>query len=189
MAIVRYPVQKYATIELNHVSWPETGRVFAQLPLGEEFTKEKPCENGAWLVYDMVKGTAHSAEAGTDQVGVMMINEKEYLRPYIVGMNQYALEPDSFYPRIGMPAKGDLYTTNCFCYDDSEFEGGKTDVDTALKAINTTPLYLVPEAGQMAPKLTKTAPTAETATVAAKVVKFYTMPNGEPGIKVQFIMA
>lgn len=183
MAITRFKTKKYATIELNHVSWPETARVFAQLPLDEEeFTEEKPCENGMWVVYDMAKGNVHGAEAATDNVGVVYNPEKEY-NQFVSGMNQYALVPGSWYPRVGMPAVGDVYTTNCFCYDDSEI----TDVDTDLKAYATTPLYLIPSTETAAPQLTKTAPTAETAKVAAQVVKYYTMPNGEPGIKVQFI--
>ena len=43
MAIQRYKTEKFATIELNHVSWPETARVFAQLPLDTtDFSNEAP---------------------------------------------------------------------------------------------------------------------------------------------------
>ncbi len=181
MAIQRFKTEKYATIELNHVSWPETARVFAQLPLSADFTDDKPCENGMWLVYDDVKGVARPAEAATEHVGVMYLNEKEY-NPYVSGMNQWALRPNTWYPRIGMPEVQDRYTTNCFCYDTTDFTDDEAVV-TALKAIGTTPLYLVIEPGQAAPKLAKTAAGA----TVAKVVKFYTMPNGEPGIKVSFV--
>lgn len=182
MAINRYALEKYATIELNHVSFPETGRVFAQLPLSAtEFSKDAPCENGMWLVYDLAAGTAHKAAAVTDPVGIVYNAEKEY-NPYISGMNQYALAPGGYCPRIGMPLVGDTYTTNCFCYDTSVFANDAA-VDTALEAVGTTPLYLVPMAGQGAPALVKSVGTAAT---IAKVVKVYTMPNGELGLKVQF---
>ena len=54
----------------------------------------------------------------------------------------------------------------------------------ALEAIDTTPLYIVPVAGSAVPKITKTKPNAG---IYAKVVKFYTVPNGEPGVKYQII--
>lgn len=184
MAIARYKTEKFATIELNHVSWPETARVFAQLPLDtNDFSEEAPCENGMWLVYDIVGGTARKPKDATENVGVMYLNEKEY-NPYIGGLNQWALKPGIWYPRIGMPMVGDLYTTNCFCYDTTEFADDAA-VDAALAKIDTTPVYFVPVAGEGAPKLTATLDA--TAAVAAKVVKFYTMPNGEKGVKVQFI--
>lgn len=181
MAIQRFKTEKFATIELNHVSWPETARVFAQFPLSADFTDEKPCENGMWLVYDEAKGVARPAASADEHVGVMYLNEKEY-NPYISGMNQWALKPNTVYPRIGMPAVNDRYTTNCFCYDTTEFTD-ETKVVEALGKIAATPLYLVVEPNQAAPKLTATKAGA----TAAQVVKFYTMPNGEPGIKVSFV--
>lgn len=183
MALTRYPHKRFATIELNHVSWPETARVFAQLPLDtDEFSEKTPCENGMWVVYDMAKGTVHAPVTENDNLGVVYNPEKEY-NQFIHGMSQYALTPDSWYPRIGMPEVGDLYTTNCFQYDDGEFADVET-LDEALADLATTPLYLVAVAGSAVPKITKTAPTSK---VAAQVVKFYTVPNGEPGIKVQFV--
>ena len=146
MAIQRYKTEKYATIELNHVSWPETARVFAQLPLNTtDFTDAAPCENGMWLVYDVAGQTARKAKTADENVGVMYLNEKEY-NPYVSGMNQWALKPNTVCPRIGMPAVGDLYTTNCFCYDTEEFTNDEA-VDTALAAYATTPVYLVVAAG------------------------------------------
>ena len=182
MAIQRYKTEKFATIELNHVSWPETARVFAQLPLNTtDFTNDAPCENGMWVVYDYAGGTVRKAKNADENVGIMYLNEKEY-NPYVSGMNQWALKPNTVYPRVGMPSVGDLYTTNCFCYDTEEFTNDEA-VDTALKAYATTPVYLTVVAGQGAPKLTKT----KAGKVVAQVVKDYTMPNGEHGIKAMFI--
>lgn len=177
----RYEIDGYGIVELNHVSWPETGRVFAQLPLDTEVDfKDVPVvENGSWLVYDMGKGVVRKYAADTDSIGLLYMGEKEYNR-FEVGLKNYALKTEGDYPpRLGMPMVGDIYTTNNFAVD-----AAITDVEKALADLETTPLYLVPQAGEASPVLVNDLGTA---TTAAQVVKYYTLPNGEPGIKVQFI--
>ncbi len=184
MAINRYTIDKYASLELNHVSFPDTARVFAQLPLDStDFTASAPAEMGMWLVYDVLGGTVRKPDAVTESVGIIFNNEKEY-NDYNKGLKEYALKPGGFYPRIGMVLLGDTYTTNCFCYDTSEF-ANQAAVNTALAAYATTPLFLTTNTTG-APLLTETTATVTAAGTAAKVVKVYTMPNGEVGIKVQF---
>ena len=50
--MARYPVEKYASVELNQVAFPKTGMVVSQLPLGTEYTEAAPCENGMWVLAD-----------------------------------------------------------------------------------------------------------------------------------------
>lgn len=52
MAMNRFPLEQYATLELNQVAFPKTGMVVSQTPLGDAFTAQNPCENGMWVVAD-----------------------------------------------------------------------------------------------------------------------------------------
>jgi hypothetical protein len=182
MAINRFSVEKYATIELNNVNFGRSGRVLAQLPLDDAFTESAPCENGMWLVYDERVGDVHKPAAVTDTVGLVYSTEKLY-DPREYGLNNFC-QIAGQYPRVGMFAAGDSYTTNCFCYDTTEFADADA-VETALEALGTTALYLIPSTTG-APQLTATVGTA---TTVAEVVKYYTMPNGEAGIKVRILKA
>lgn len=189
MATNRYTLAKYATLELNHISFSDTARVFAQLPLDtSDFTDAAPAEMGMWLVYDMLGGSVRKPDAVTESVGIIYNNEKEYSAEH-KGLNEYALKPGEVYPRMGLFMVGDTYTTNCFCYDTGEFVNDAA-VNTALAAIAAatpaTHCYLV-TATNGAPRLTKDATVLAAAGTAAKVVKVYTMPNGELGLKVQFV--
>ena len=63
MALKRFPLEQYATLELNQVAFPKTGMVVSQTPLGEKFTTDTSvsgrygvCENGLWVVADKSKG-------------------------------------------------------------------------------------------------------------------------------------
>ena len=67
MAMKRFPLEKYATLELNHVEFARTGNLIAQTPLGEEFTAEAPCENGMWVCADRSKGVVASIEDAHDE--------------------------------------------------------------------------------------------------------------------------
>ena len=40
MALKRFPLEQYATLELNQVAFPKTGMVVSQTPLGEKFTTD-----------------------------------------------------------------------------------------------------------------------------------------------------
>lgn len=185
MAVVRFPVAKYATIELNHVSFPETARVMAQLPLSPTnypAANTKLCENGAWLVYDMATGVARFPTSTSEVVGLVYNAEKEYDQ-FNVGMNQYAMK-SGMVPRIGMPMVGDTYTTNLFQYEEGTDLNTDEKVDAVIGAFATTPVYLVVTPNSDTPTLTTTIGSGLT---VAQVVKYYTLPNGEKAVKVQFI--
>lgn len=180
MAMKRFPVEEYATLEMNQVEYVRQGMVVSQTPLGEEFTKEAPCENGMWVCADKSKGTIDSIEALDELLGIVYTTEKEY------DMNHYGLKTfgrkiAGDYPRVGILSKGDTFTTNCLQYDTSDFATEEA-LFTALKGLDTAALFVAPVVGSPVPKIVKSAP----ATGAyAKIVKFYTVPNGEPGVKYQ----
>ena len=183
----------YASLELNQVAFPKTGMVVSQTPLGAAFTKAAPCENGMWVVADKAAGAINAPAAATDSpIGIVYTTEKEYDREHY-GLQRFGRKIAGDYPRVGIFGLGDTVTTNCLQYDDSEFQAvttvgsEKTAEEVlidALKAIGTTPLYVKAVAGSPVPQITATKPSAGT---YAKVVKFYTIPNGGLGVKYQIV--
>ena len=185
----RHGEKLYATLELNQVAFPQTGMVVSQTPLGEEFTIDAPCENGMWVVADKAAKAINSPAAATDKpIGIVYTTEKEY-DPYHYGLQTFGRKIAGDYPRVGIFGLGDTVTTNCLQYDDTEFAAANNKTSdevlyTALEAIGTTPLYVVAVAGSPVPKITASKPASGT---YAKVVKYYTVPNGEKGVKYQIV--
>lgn len=180
----RDPDEKlYASLELNQVAFPKTGMVVSQTPLGTAFTKANPCENGMWVVADKAAGAINAPAAATDSpIGIVYTTEKEYDREHH-GLQRFGRKIAGDYPRVGIFSLGDTVTTNCLQYDESTYATFAA-LETALNAIGTTPMYVVPVAGSAVPQLTTTKPQSGT---YAKVVKYYTIPNGGKGVKYQIV--
>ena len=183
MALNRFPLEQYASLELNQVAFPKTGMVVSQTPLGDAFTKDAPCENGMWVVADKAAKAINAPAAVTDKpIGIVYTTEKEY-DIFHYGLKTFGRKIAGDYPRVGILGVGDTVTTNCLQYDTSDFADDDALFE-ALEAIDTTPLYVVPVAGSAVPQITDTAPDSG---IYAKIVKFYTVPNGEKGVKYQII--
>ena len=179
----------YASLELNQVAFPKTGMVVSQTPLGPKFVKSGVtgcygvCENGMWVVADKSKGVIDAPAATTDSpIGIVYTTEKEYDREHY-GLQRFGRKIAGDYPRVGIFSLGDTVTTNCLQYDESTYATFAA-LETALNAIGTTPMYVVPVAGSAVPQLTATKPQSGT---YAKVVKYYTIPNGGKGVKYQIV--
>ena len=198
MSMKRFPLEQYASLELNQVAFPQTGMVVSQTPLGAKFVEGGSgnygvCENGMWVVADKSKGYLDAPAAATDTpIGIVYTAEKEYdIMHY--GLKTFGRKVAGDYPRVGIFSLGDTVTTNCLQYDDAEFAAvtttgsEKTSEEVlfdALKAYDTTPVYVAPVAGSPVPKLTKNKPNAGT---YGKVTKYYTVPNGEKGVKYEIV--
>ena len=183
MGMNRFPCEQYASLELNQVAFPKTGMVVSQTPLGEDFTKEAPCENGMWVVADKAVGAINPPAAVTDKpIGIVYTTEKEY-DIFHYGLKTFGRKVAGDYPRVGLLGIGDTVTTNCLQYNTSNFADDEA-LDTALKAIDTTPLYVGISAGSPVPEILKAAPGNG---IYGKIVKYYTVPNGEKGVKYQII--
>ena len=192
MGMNRFPCEQYASLELNQVAFPKTGMVVSQTPLGEDFTKDAPCENGMWVVGDKAVGAINPPTAGTDKlIGIVYTTEKEYdIMHY--GLKTFGRKVAGDYPRVGLLGVGDTVTTNCLQYDTNNFADDAA-LDTALKAIGTTPLYVAihavgqnetVSAANAVPEIVKAIPQAG---IYGKIVKYYTVPNGEKGVKYQIV--
>jgi hypothetical protein len=182
MAMKRFPCEKYASLEMNRAAYLKTGMVVSQTPLGEEFTKDSPCENGMWVNADKSVGTIDSVKAVTDMIGIVYTAEKEY-DDYHYGLKHFGRKIAGDYPRVGILGLGDTFTTNCLQYDDSEYSDFAA-LEEALKGIKDAPVYVVPVANSPVPKLTASKPAEGT---YGTVVKYYTVPNGEKGVKYNIV--
>lgn len=195
----RDPDEKlYASLELNQVAFPKTGMVVSQVPLGSAFTKANPCENGMWVVGDKAAGAINPPTAATSApIGIVYTTEKEYDMMHY-GLQRFGRKVAGDYPRVGLLGVGDTVTTNCLQYDDTVFPAadGQTAEQVlldALKAIDTTPLYVtikavekngLVSAANAVPEIVKNIPESG---IYGKIVKFYTIPNGGLGVKYQII--
>ena len=188
----RDPDEKlYASLELNQVAFPKTGMVVSQTPLGTAFTKAAPCENGMWVVADKAAGAINPPANATDApIGIVYTAEKEYDMMHY-GLQRFGRKIAGDYPRVGILGVGDTVTTNCLQYSTSVFADDEALI-AALKAIDTTPLYVVPgnasdataSSAKAVPAIVKAAPGSG---IYGKIVKFYTIPNGGLGVKYQIV--
>ena len=200
MGMNRFPLEQYASLELNQVGFPKTGMVVSQTPLGEEFTEENPCENGMWVLADKAVGTIGSAAAATDSpIGIVYTTEKEYDN-FHYGLKTFGHQVAGDYPRVGILGLGDTVTTNCLQYDDSVFQAVTTPgsektsdevLDDYLSALDdTNKAYVVIStkngARACVPEIVKTLPN-NYAGIYGRIVKYYTVPNGERGVKYQIV--
>ena len=188
MAMNRFPLEQYATLELNQVAFPKTGMVVSQTPLGDAFTAQNPCENGMWVVADKAAGVIDAPAAATDKpIGIVYTTEKEYdIMHY--GLKTFGRKVAGDYPRVGILGIGDTVTTNCLQYNTDNFANDAA-LDTYLKGDLTaaaTAAYVVVKAGSPIPEIVKALP-QNYAGIYAKVVKYYTVPNGEKGVKYQIV--
>lgn len=178
MALQRFVCDGYGVLEINHAIFNRVGNIISQTPLGEEYTKDAPCENGMWVCADRSKGVIASIEVEGEPVGIVYTAEKEYDN-FHYGLKRFGRKVAGDYPRVGIMGVGDVFTSNCFQYDTDEYTDEET-LNAALKAAAETAVYVVPVVGSSVPKLTATKPASG---CFGKVVKLYTVPNGEPGVK------
>ena len=187
-SVYRHGEKLYATLELNQVAFPKTGMVVSQTPLGDAFTEDAPCENGMWVVADKAKGVIEApAAVGDKPIGIVYTTEKEYDN-YHYGLQTFGRKIKGDYPRVGLLGVGDTVTTNCLQYNTDNFANDAA-LDTYLKgnlAAAATAAYVVIKAGSAIPEIVKALP-QNYAGAYGRIVKYYTVPNGAPGVKYQMI--
>ena len=177
--MAKFPVKKYAALEMNRARYLAQGNVVSQTPLAAEFTEENPCENGMWVCANKANGEIRTLKGEGEMVGIVYTTEKEWGR-YEYGLNLHH-DVAGDYPRVGIIDLGDTFTSNCF--DMGDFDNVEA-VETAMKTLDKTPLYVVPVVGNGRPKLTAATPVSG---AYAQVIKYTTMPNGEKAIKYQVV--
>ena len=201
----------YGQVEPNQLSGIKTGQIFASLPLAKNVNV---IQNGEFMYYDYVTGTV-SAEDSTSVAEPMLVyNEIKIYEPWLsykdfamirVGDNyvtsnaavgrvtsanvdgtvygdgattegaevgphtEYGYRMDGIAPRLVKTNVGDVFTTNMVATGDL-VTYSKGDI-LKLKKTDRNTLELTKD--------------GDIDTVAFAVVKVYTMPDGQPGLKVQ----
>lgn len=196
MAFKRFTIDGFGQLELNQVAFRRDGRVEAQCALDDTDFASVPAENGMLLAVDRINRAvkfATQANTGVMPVAINYTTEHMY-DERANALKDFKLEIGTFYPRLGFLSVGELFTTNCVGYDDSEWTAtgsGNTaktadeNFIAACKAVATTPLYGgVSDEGAIAVSATKPSYGP-----VLKVVEATTMPDGQFGIKFQVLTA
>ena len=186
MALKRLVIDGFGQLELNNVFFRRSGSVEAQCFLDETDFNGVAAENGMLLAVDRVNRTVKFPVDGSLPVALNYTSEHMYdeRKP---GLKNFKLMRGEFLPRLGYLSTGELFTTNCICYDDTEF----SDEETFLEAVKdkdtlaATAVYGgISEQGAI--KVSKTKPTEGP---VLKVVEKTTMPDGQLGLKFQVVVA
>lgn len=186
MALKRLVIDGFGQLELNNVFFRRAGKVEAQCALGEDFA-EIPAENGMLLAVDRVNRLVKFPVEGEDMPIALNYATEHMYDERTTGLKNFKLERGTFYPRMGFLSAGELFTTNCFSYDDAEFsneealmEAVKDKATLAAKAVYGG----VCENGTI--KLSATKPAYGP---VLKAVEKTTMPDGQFALKLQVVAA
>ena len=178
MSLKRLVIDGYGQLELNNVAFRRDGRIEAQCKLDATDFKSVPAENGMLLAVDNVKRVVRFPKSDEKMPLALHYSAEHMYDERLPGLKNFKLEKGSFLPRMGYLAEGDKFTTNCICYDDSDFSTEELLV-TALEKVKETPLYAAPST-LGAWQITKTDTNAR-AIVLCKT----TMPDGQLAVKLQ----
>lgn len=170
----------YGQIELNQCAFQKDARIEAQCKPGAAFSTSLPLENGMLVAVDKVAGTIDLADVTEVRpIGIVYTAEKIY-DSYTPGLKNYKMtDDDGFYPRVGYLSVGDKFTTNCIAADTATY-ASEANLNAALAAIATTPMYGTYTTNLGAIAISTVAPTAGP---VLSVVKKTTMPDGQPAVK------
>ena len=184
--VKRFVIDGFGQLELNQVAFPRDGRIEAQCALDAEDFADVPAENGMLLAIDRVNRAVKfptSANAAVMPIALNYSTEHMY-DERANSLKDFKLERGSFLPRLGFLSVGELFTSNCLCYDDSDFADDDA-VIAAAEELATTAMYGgISDNGAI--KIAKAAPTAGP---VLKVVEKTTMPDGQFALKFQVLEA
>lgn len=160
----------YGQVEPNHLSAQRTGQIYAQLPAADTI---KVLENGEFVKYDYENGEVNKTGEGE---WMLVFNEVKLYDGYRETYKDFAQKvSDSadgkIYPRVFKTNVGDIYTTNML-EKASEGETELTDLAIGDDLGINDDGYLEKD---------------ENSDIKFKVVKVYTMADGQPAVKVQRI--
>lgn len=153
----------FGIVEPNHLSAPRSGGVYGQLPADDSI---EILEQGTFVKYDYAAGKVDFTGEGP---WMMVFNEEKLYDERKQMHRDYAMKKSDFYdgvmtPRVFRMYAGDIFTTNNVKADDYDLG------DVLVPGTNG-----VLEKG------------AKGQGLAVKVAKLTTMPDGQPGLKLQVI--
>lgn len=161
----------FGQVEPNHLSAQRTAQIYAQLPVDSSV---KILENGRFMKYDYVAKKVNLTGNGE---WMLVFNEVKLYDDRKQGYKDFAMKATEavqgeIVPRLFKTNIGDIYTTNCVgganTSEDASYAGIALVVGDTLKVDSATG-YLV--------KGTDTD-------MQWEVAEVYTMPDGQPGVKI-----
>ena len=171
----------YGQVEPNHLSAQKTGQIYAQLPaMSDATTPIAHLEQGQFLKYNYADNRC--SLDGDGEFMLVYCEEKLYDERFQMH-NDFCLNASDFtdgkiYPRLLKTNIGDIYTTNTF---GAAASGPNANVTSGVSLDVGDPLEVDDPTGFL-----KAASTVAAASVPCfQVVKVYTMPDGQPGVKIQ----
>lgn len=182
----------FGQVEPNHLSAQRTAQIYAQLPAKEDIDI---LENGQYVKYDYAKGVVDFDGPGE---WMMVFNEvklyddrwRESYKDFAMIKEHYTPGSDITHegigpfkgqmtPRVIKTNVGDIYTTNAIGAGNTsgkaEYAGIDLDLGDKL-VVNATDGFLKKADSDVA-----------SADMVWQVVKVYTMPDGQPAVKVMRI--
>lgn len=182
----------FGQVEPNHLSAQRTAQIYAQLPAKEDIDI---LENGQYVKYDYAKGVVDFDGPGE---WMMVFNEvklyddrwRESYKDFAMIKEHYTPGSDITHegigpfkgqmtPRVIKTNVGDIYTTNAIGAGNTsgkaEYAGIDLDLGDKL-VVNATDGFLKKADSDVA-----------NADMVWQVVKVYTMPDGQPAVKVMRI--
>lgn len=168
----------YGQVEPNHLSGIVTGQIYAQLPAAAAVTQ---LENGQFMFYNYAAGEVNYTGDGE----LMLVYNEEKLyderqqshKDFVYKVGDFS--DGKLYPRLIKTSVGDIMTTNALVGPNTS---NTAEINTSLAIAKND--YLVVDTTNGF--LKKSA--APTGGFVWKVVKECTMPDGQPGVKIQRIM-
>jgi hypothetical protein len=157
----------FGQVEPNHLSAPRDGGVWAQLPADENIDI---LENGMFVKYDYAND---KCDFDGDGAWMLVFNEEKLYDERYQMHKHYAMQRKDFYdgemyPRVLRISRGDLFTTNMFA-DGETLKKGDMVAPGSDGILTTADPDNLPDG------------------IVFQVVKEYTMPDGQPAVKLQCI--
>ena len=165
----------FGQVEPNHLSAQRNGQVYGQLPCNKDINI---LENGQFVKYDYAHGECNFTGDGE---WMLVLNEvKLYDTFWRESYKDFAMQKDNYdngviTPRVMKTMPGDIFTTNCIKAGNTSGRATVEGLDlkeTDILKINTNG-YLDTTGDGEGPQF--------------QVVKVYTMPDGQPAVKVMRI--
>lgn len=168
----------FGQVEPNHLSAQRNGQIYAQLPLDSNISI---LENGQFMKYDYAHGKVGLSGDVSEYFLVLnevkVYDERETYKDFAMINDKEHYVSGEAYPRLFKTNVGDIYTTNCVGGANSSktavYAGINLSVEDKL-VVDTSTGYLVKD---------NSASTG----MIWQVIKVYTMPDGQPAVKIQRI--
>jgi len=193
MAAITLKRKGYGQVEPNHLSGIVTGQIYAQLPAKTTSTAITQLEQGQFVKYDYATGEVNFTGDGE---WLLVYNEEKLYDERYQSHKDFVYKTADFtdgkmYPRLIKTDVQDIYTTNTLEANTSNTAlttGVSVDLGYYLEIGATGFLTVIKNSGTPVTTLANAKTYATDASMIWKVVKVYTMPDGQDGIKVQRVV-